>query len=83
MALRLQLLSKNNNPTLPIIAFTADAMPETHAKAFEHGMCDYLTKPFVPEDLFEQNIKALQTCDPAEYLSGFRVPANLLRFCCH
>ncbi|AMR32121.1 hypothetical protein A0256_12155 [Mucilaginibacter sp. PAMC 26640] len=47
-------LIKMQHPETPIIAFTADAMPETHAKAFEHGMCDYLTKPFVPESLFEK-----------------------------
>jgi two-component system sensor histidine kinase/response regulator len=52
---------KQLQPGLPIIAFTADAMPETHAKAFEHGMCDYLTKPFVPEDLFS---KISKHCKP-------------------
>jgi two-component system sensor histidine kinase/response regulator len=45
---------KQNHPDLPVIAFTADAMPETHNKAFEAGMCDYLTKPFVPDVLFEK-----------------------------
>jgi two-component system sensor histidine kinase/response regulator len=45
---------KQQHPNLPIIAFTADAMPETHNKAFEAGMCDYLTKPFVPDVLFEK-----------------------------
>jgi two-component system sensor histidine kinase/response regulator len=29
-------------------------MPETHNKAFAAGMCDYLTKPFVPGTLFEK-----------------------------
>ncbi|RWY57019.1 PAS domain S-box protein [Mucilaginibacter gilvus] len=53
---------KQAQPAIPIIAFTADAMPETHAKAFEHGMCDYLTKPFVPEDLFS---KISKHCKPA------------------
>jgi two-component system sensor histidine kinase/response regulator len=52
---------KQLQPGLPIIAFTADAMPETHAKAFEQGMCDYLTKPFVPEDLFS---KISKHCKP-------------------
>ena len=41
-------------PKLPIIALTADAMPETYSKAFAAGMCDYLTKPFVPQVLFDK-----------------------------
>jgi two-component system sensor histidine kinase/response regulator len=45
---------KKSHPDIPIIALTADAMPETHNKAFEAGMSDYLTKPFVPETLFEK-----------------------------
>lgn len=52
---------KEQQPSLPIIAFTADAMPETHTKAFEHGMSDFLTKPFVPEVLFE---KVSRHCKP-------------------
>ncbi|MBK0380911.1 PAS domain S-box protein [Mucilaginibacter segetis] len=46
-----------STPGIPIIAFTADAMPETHTKAFEAGMVDYLTKPFVPDVLFEKVLK--------------------------
>ncbi|MES2279734.1 MAG: PAS domain S-box protein [Bacteroidota bacterium] len=45
---------KQTNPNLPIIALTADAMPETFTKAHESGMDDYLTKPFMPEILFEK-----------------------------
>jgi len=45
---------KQTHPHLPIFALTADAMPETHSKAFAAGMCDYLTKPFVPQILFEK-----------------------------
>ncbi|HEY9195498.1 MAG TPA: response regulator, partial [Mucilaginibacter sp.] len=45
---------KQTHPDIPVIALTADAMPETHHKAFEAGMDDYLTKPFVPETLFEK-----------------------------
>jgi len=59
---------KKNHPNLPVIAFTADAMPETHAKAFEAGMCDYLTKPFVPEVLFEKISRHCKTvAKPTEY----------------
>ncbi len=40
--------------TIPIIALTADAMPETHSKALAAGMHGYLTKPFVPDVLFDK-----------------------------
>ncbi|WP_448702705.1 PAS domain S-box protein [Mucilaginibacter sp. AW1-3] len=47
-------LIKQSQPDIPIIALSADAMPETSAKAARYGMDDYLTKPFVPEVLFEK-----------------------------
>ena len=57
-------LIKHQQPSTPIIAFTADAMPETYTKAFEYGMCDYLTKPFVPEVLFEKISKHCRSIIP-------------------
>lgn len=42
------------NTDVPIIALTADAMPDTYAKAIACGMNDYLTKPFVPETFFRK-----------------------------
>ena len=48
---------KQTQPEVPIIALSADAMPETHQKAIRYGMEDYLTKPFVPEILFSKIIK--------------------------
>lgn len=45
---------RERNQAVPIIALTADAMPETCKKAYSASMCDYLTKPFVPGVLFEK-----------------------------
>ncbi len=47
-------LIKQTQPEIPIIALSADAMPETMIKATKHGMDDYLTKPFAPEVLFQK-----------------------------
>jgi len=59
---------KQSHPDIPIIAFTADAMPETHSKAYEAGMCDYLTKPFVPDMLFEKVSRYRKAITPQDGL---------------
>jgi CheY-like chemotaxis protein len=41
------------NKTIPIIALTASVMPEIKDKVKQAGMNDYMTKPFVPDRLFE------------------------------
>lgn len=38
---------------LPIIALSASAMEEFRQRAFAVGMNDYITKPFIPKELFQ------------------------------
>ncbi len=54
--------SKNTtvkNPTIPIIALTADAFPETKRKVLETGMNDFVAKPFNRNEL---QIKITKLC---------------------
>ncbi|NND06005.1 MAG: response regulator [Saprospiraceae bacterium] len=39
---------------VPIIALTADALPQEKIKAFDIGMNEYVIKPFKKEDLFQK-----------------------------
>lgn len=41
------------NTSIPIIALTAAVMPEIKNKVKQAGMNDYMTKPFIPDRLFE------------------------------
>lgn len=48
---------KSTNPDIPIFAITADAFSETKAKALATGMCDFITKPFNPDELYTKIAK--------------------------
>ena len=52
--------SEVKNPSLPIIALSADAFIETRRKVIEAGMNDYVTKPFKSEELFNKVLKYTQ-----------------------
>lgn len=45
--------------TIPIFAMTASALRNEKAKCFELGMNEYMTKPFIPEELHQQLKKYL------------------------
>lgn len=45
------------NPSVPIIAITADAFIDTKLKVFESGMNDFITKPIDKDELYAKIIK--------------------------
>ncbi|HYH13956.1 MAG TPA: PAS domain S-box protein, partial [Flavisolibacter sp.] len=47
----------------PIIAMTASALRNERVKCFEIGMNEYMTKPFVPAELFKQLERLLKVGD--------------------
>ncbi len=53
-------IRKKLHLSLPIIAMTASALRNEKMKCFELGMNEYLTKPFVPADLFRHLHRFLQ-----------------------
>jgi CheY-like chemotaxis protein len=50
---------------VPIIAMTANAFSEDRADCLNAGMNDFISKPVVPEKLFEILLKGLQQGRPA------------------
>ncbi len=52
---------KNNNHKTPILALTADAMPETKSYVQRNGFNGYITKPFKSDELLREITHCLQT----------------------
>jgi CheY-like chemotaxis protein len=50
--MKIRKLERHKNT--PIIALTADVVPESRSRIFDVGMNDYLLKPFEPETLYEK-----------------------------
>ncbi len=42
-------LIRQTNPTIPIVAMTADAVTGAEEKSIQHGLTGYISKPFEPE----------------------------------
>ncbi|NOZ47103.1 MAG: response regulator [Chlorobi bacterium] len=55
---------------IPILGMTAHAMNEEKEKCFELGMNDYLTKPFVPEELFKKITNLVKKIEITEKISA-------------
>jgi len=75
------------NAHVPILALTADAMPETRERCLEAGMNDYLTKPLEPQQL-DQALKRWLTqaveakrpnCQPRARAKAIFDEENLLK----
>ncbi len=49
-----------NKKDLPIMAMTANATPEEINKCFESGVDEYISKPFVAQDLFQKMAKLVK-----------------------
>jgi two-component system sensor histidine kinase/response regulator len=53
-------LEREDAKTTPIIAMTADAFEESIKAAEEAGMNGYITKPLIPEKMFDELAKELK-----------------------
>ncbi len=47
-------IRKNINPTIPIIAVTADVTSNIEEKCLQIGMNDYVSKPYIPDHLIKK-----------------------------
>jgi PAS domain S-box-containing protein len=68
--------SELNLSTLPIIAITAHAMSEDVGKSIQAGMCEHLSKPISPEQLYQCLTKYL--IDPPMALTSKKLNSHCL-----
>jgi diguanylate cyclase (GGDEF)-like protein len=56
-----QLQADRRLKLIPVIMITGDKDPSLLASAFNHGICDYISKPFLPIELRARVCSALKT----------------------
>ena len=54
----------NRNFKTPILALTADAMPETKNYVKRNGFNGYITKPFKSEELLKEITRSMEQSNP-------------------
>lgn len=54
--------ANNRNNKTPILALTADAMPETKTYVTRNGFSGYITKPFKSEELLREITRCMDAC---------------------
>ncbi|RPD38555.1 PAS domain S-box protein [Chitinophaga barathri] len=55
---------RDSGSAIPIIAMTASALKGDRERCLLAGMNDYISKPFIPNDLFQKILEALGERDP-------------------
>lgn len=59
----------------PIIAMTANVMPSDRAECFDHGMNDFIAKPFDPDALFRTLLRWLPASESQPLIDQGSAPA--------
>lgn len=58
-----EIRAMEDRSDIPVIMLTGAESKESVMKSFELGICDYVLKPFVPNDLLERIRKAFAASD--------------------
>jgi CheY-like chemotaxis protein len=72
-----QIRSKSNFRDLPILAMTANAMPQDRARGIEAGMNAYVPKPIDPGDLYRTLLQWIEPGERAYDENSFAAPQTL------
>jgi len=62
--------------TVPIIAMTANVMPDGKEKCIRYGMNDYISKPFKEKELFDIVTKYIGDSTPSKFIEYQSISSN-------